>query len=303
MKNAVVVRDQLAMDWSTPEEVLDAVPVIEKKRPPSKPRPRRPVTGTIVEEPAKPNLTLVRAQPTNGEILLDRRGLPRTRATMPGAGRGRRPVTKGREYPPDPMTSKEIDAMLRYLAEPRNKYETRHGRTSRIRLRALIALLWRSGLRISEALDLEPRDLQREHFCLTVRHGKGDKRRISAMDEWGWKMLEPWLTVRAEIERGPVFCVVSGVSAGMRWSSADVRRQLKATADAAGVNRRVAPHQFRHAHAADLYREKVDVFVVQRQLGHARLDITAHYLSSIAPVELLEPIGRRKAPQMPVTTI
>ena len=307
MKTAVVVRDQLALDWSTPEEVLDAVPVLEKarpKRPPNERRRRKPVEAVVVEEHAKPNLTLVRAEPVpTGEILLDRRGLPRTKATLPGAGRGRRPVTKGREYPPDPMTSKEIDAMLRYLAEPRNKYETRHGRTSRIRLRALIALLWRSGLRISEALDLEPRDLNREHFCLTVRHGKGDKRRISAMDEWGWKMLEPWLDVRADIERGPVFCVVSGVSAGMRWSGADVRRQLKATAEAAGVHRRVAPHQFRHAHAADLYREKVDVFVVQRQLGHARLDITAHYLSSIAPVELLEPIGRRKAPQMPVTTL
>jgi site-specific recombinase XerD len=285
---------QLALDWSPPSVVKVVAEKIEKVRPP---HARRDPKTT----PAKPTLKLVPASVIVDEPLVDRRGLPRTRATMPGAGTGRIPVTKGRRYPPDPVTASEVNAMLQYLSKPRNKYETRHGKISRIRLRALVAVLWRSGLRISEALDLEPRDLNRSDYCITVRHGKGDKRRISAMDEWGWKMLDQWFEVRGTLPHGPVFCVVSGTSAGMRWSSADVRRQMKATAKSAGVARRVAPHQFRHAHAADLWREGVDVFVVQKQLGHARLDVTAHYLSSVAPVELLEPIGRRKAPHMPVT--
>jgi integrase/recombinase XerD len=101
-----------------------------------------------------------------------------------------------------------------------------------LRLRALIALLWRSGLRISEALDLEHRDLNRDDLCLNVRHGKGDKQRISAMDEWGWNELDRWLTIRAALPHGPVFCVVSGVTAGLSWSDADVRRQLHRTSSA-----------------------------------------------------------------------
>ncbi len=219
---------------------------------------------------------------------------------MPGFRKGKAPVTKGRRYRPDPVTAQDVDAMLKYLTKPRCKYETRHGATSRIRLRALIAVLWRSGLRISEALDLEPRDLNRDDLCLNVRHGKGDKQRISAMDEWGWTELQRWQEVRASLPPGPIFCVISGVTAGLPWSGADVRRQLKAVATSAGVTRRVAPHQFRHAHAVDLWRDGIDVFVVQRQLGHARLDVTAQYLSSVSPVELLEPIGRRRPPLMPV---
>lgn len=232
--------------------------------------------------------------------LLNRAGRPRTEATMPGFRKGEPPVTKGRRYRPDPVTAQDVDAMLRALERPRCKYETRFGAMSRVRLRALIAVLWRSGLRISEALALELRDLNRDDLCLNVRHGKGDKQRISAMDEWGWNELERWQAVRAALPPGPVFCVLSGVTAGLPWSDADVRRQLHRVAAAAGVRRRVAPHQFRHAHAVDLWRDGIDVFVVQRQLGHARLDVTATYLSGVAPVELLEPIGRRRPPLMPV---
>jgi site-specific recombinase XerD len=86
----------------------------------------------------------------------------------------------------------------------------------------------------------------------------------------------------------------------MRWSDADVRRQMKHAATSVGIRRRVAPHQFRHAHAVDLWRDEINVYVIQKQLGHARLDVTATYLSGVAPVELLEPIGRRRPPLMPV---
>lgn len=60
------------------------------------------------------------------------------------------------------------------------------------------------------------------------------------------------------------------------------------------------PHSFRHAHAVELWREKVDVYTIQQQLGHARLDVTANYLRGVAPVEILEPIGHRRPPMMAV---
>lgn len=283
--------DQLALDWSPPSTTAKVAPMLARARPPHHRRqaPAAAPAGTTAE--------LVT---TSVDVPLNRCGRPRTIATQAGHGAGRTPASKGRKYPPDPVTAEDVDTMLKHLEHPRTKYENRIGKLSRLRLRAIIALLWRSGLRISEALDLEHRDLNPNDYCLTVRNGKGGKRRISAMDEWAWAELRPWLDARAALPAGPVFCVLAGVTAGQRWSGSDVRRQLHLTARQSGVTRRIAPHQFRHAHAVDLWRDGIDVFVVQRQLGHARLDVTAHYLSGVAPVELLEPIGRRKPPLMPV---
>jgi integrase len=293
MSHISVVHDQ-AVTWSAADQIAEAAGLLATRN------PTPPTVAPIIKLVPRPTPARRPIAPATPDVLLDRTGRPRTAATTPGHRKGQAPVSKGRRYPPDPVTPDDVNRMLRYLEEPRGVSENRHGEMSRLRLRALIALLWRSGLRISEALDLELRDLNRDDLCITVRHGKGDKRRISAMDEWGWAELQRWLTARASLPSGPVFCVVSGVTAGQRWAASDVRRQMSTTAKAAGVTRRVAPHQFRHAHAVDLWRDGIDVFVVQRQLGHARLDVTAHYLSSVSPVELLDPIGRRRAPLMPV---
>jgi integrase/recombinase XerD len=56
---------------------------------------------------------------------------------------------------------------------------------------------------------------------------------------------------------------------------------MRKTAAAAGVRRRFAPHQLRHAHALELAREGVPLLVIQRQLGHSNLGITSVYLQGI----------------------
>jgi integrase len=81
-------------------------------------------------------------------------------------------------------------------------------------LRALIVLLWRSGLRISEALALEERDLDAGSGSITVRRGKGGRRRIVGMDPWGWTQLKRWNALREELVPGPYFCVISGPTSG-----------------------------------------------------------------------------------------
>ena len=274
--------EQMFIDWTTTEETATARKLLDQA-------PQRPAAP-------KPHLRVV---PEQTECpVLDRRGLPRTRATMPGYGNGRPPVSKGRRYPPDPPTAEDINAMLGVLAKPRSKHETRHGAMSRRRLAAAIIVLWRTGARISEFLDLYPRDLNREDRCITIRCGKGGKRRIVMMDEWGWKALDAWTELRDQLPHGPVFCVISGVTAGQSWQSADVRRQLKHTAERAGVKRRIAPHQFRHALAVGLYHEDVPAFAIKQQLGHARLDMLVTYLASLAPTEVLAPIADRPAPVM-----
>lgn len=228
---------------------------------------------------------------------LDRRGRLKSPAAMPGYHTGRIPVTKGRRLPPDPIRIEEIVALLEQCRPLRGG---RMAELSALRLRALIIVLWRTGLRISEALALEERDLNRADLAVTVRRGKGGKRRLSAMDEWAWKETEAWLQARQELPFGAIFCVLSGPTAGQSLSDADARRQLRDAAKRAGLRRRANPHSFRHAHAVELWREKIDVYTIQQQLGHARLDVTANYLRGVAPVEILQPIGHRRAPMMAV---
>ena len=95
----------------------------------------------------------------------------------------------------------------------------RHGR----RLRGLIVVLWRAGLRIHEALALNESDLDHRRGALLVGRGKGGRRREVGMDEWACEQLRPWLDIRRELPVGSVFCVISGPTRGRPWSAAAVR--------------------------------------------------------------------------------
>jgi site-specific recombinase XerD len=231
---------------------------------------------------------------------LDRRGRLRSPAAMPGFHKGRVPVTKGRSLPPDPPCVEDVVALLEQCKPLR---AGRKAELSAMRLRALVIVLWRTGLRISEALALEERDLNRADLAVTVRRGKGGKRRMSAMDEWAWQEIDAWLRARPEIPFGAVFCILSGPTAGQSMSDTDARRQLRQAARRASLRRRMNPHSFRHAHAVELRREKIDLYAIQQQLGHARLDVTQEYLRSISTTDVLEPIGHRHAPMMAVPSM
>jgi integrase/recombinase XerD len=69
-----------------------------------------------------------------------------------------------------------------------------------------------------------------------------------------------------------------------------VRQQLRRTAAKAGLRRRFAPHQLRHAHAVEMAREGVLLNVIQRQLGHANPGITAVYLQDIDNAEIIDTV-------------
>ena len=118
------------------------------------------------------------------------------------------------------------------------------------------------------------------------------------MDEWGWEQVRPWVSVRAELLPGPLFCIIDGPTRGRPWSSASVRREFRQVAARAGVRRRFAPHQLRHAHALELAREGVPLNIIQRQLGHTNLGTTSIYLQGIDPEEILTAVHARRAPMM-----
>ena len=170
-----------------------------------------------------------------------------------------RPHNKGLRYPADPPKVEEIIAVMRAAGDDA------HGR----RLRGLIVMLWRAGLRIQEALALAEADLDQERGALLVRRGKGGRRREVGMDSWGWHELQPWLELRLQLPVGPLLCVINGPTRGLHWSTAAARAALRRSAVRAGVRRRFAPHQLRHAHAVELAREGVPLIVIQRQRATA----------------------------------
>ena len=224
------------------------------------------------------------------DVLLDAAGRRRSPVTMPGYHAGRPPGNKGLRYPADPPTVDEIVAVLRHTPDGR------HG----FRIRAMIVLLWRAGLRVQEALALAEHDLDQCRGSLLVRRGKGGRRREVGMDDWGWELLRRWRTARTELPAGPRFCIIDGRTRGRAWSAAAVRSELRRLAAVAGVRRRFAPHQLRHAHALELAREGVPLNI-QRQLGHTKLGTTSIYLQGIDPEEIIATVRTRRAPMMSVS--
>ena len=162
-------------------------------------------------------------------------------------------------------------------------------------------MLWRAGLRIHEALALNEPDLDHRRGALLVRRGKGGRRREVGRDEWALEHLQRPIGVRLELPVGPLFCVINGPTRGRPWSPAAARAELRRTAATAGVRRRFAPHQLRHAHAVEMAHEGVPLIVIQRQLGHRNLGITSIYLQGIDNAEIIDAVHARRAPIVPVS--
>lgn len=166
---------------------------------------------------------------------------------------------------------------------------------SGIRNRALLLTLWRAGLRISEALALKPRDLDRAQGSIQVLNGKGGKARTVGLDPMAFAVIDRWLDVRGSRQlpaSAPLFCTLQGQAMIPSY----VRALLPRLARKAGLSKRVHAHGLRHTFAAELAREGVPMNQIQKQLGHSSLAVTSRYLDHISPAELLETIASRPVP-------
>jgi hypothetical protein len=86
-----------------------------------------------------------------------------------------------------------------------------------------------------------------------VDHIHNAHRKVRRLDPPpGWEQRQPWLDSGASSRSVRCFCVINGTTRGRHWSSAAERAAPRRTAAAAGVRRRFARHQFRHAHAVEM---------------------------------------------------
>ena len=159
-----------------------------------------------------------------------------------------------------------------------------------VRNRAIVAVLWRCGLRVSECLSLHPGDIDRDRGTLTVRRGKGGKSRTVGIDAGTIALVDAWVALRPKLGRNaPLFITLGGKPV----SAAYVRSMLIRKSRKLGIPQ-LHPHALRHAHAVDLVREGVAVPLIQRALGHSSLATTAVYLQGLGADESVEAVRGRE---------
>ena len=205
-------------------------------------------------------------------------------ATRKGYRAGASPANAGQRYPAEILTPDEVRALIAACSKRA---------PTGVRNRALLVLLYRAGLRISEALALRPKDVDAAGGTITVLHGKGDRRRTVGLDDGAFDVLARWLERRKALGltgRQPLFCTLDGKP----LQSSYVRTLLPRLARKAGVEKRVHPHGLRHTHAAELAREGTPANEIQAQLGHASLATTDRYLRHIQPQQLIDRMRARE---------
>lgn len=147
-----------------------------------------------------------------------------------------------------------------------------------LRDRAILELLFSTGLRISElcSLSVDDVDLTRDEFSV---RGKGDKIRVVFLSDDAKKAISNYLKARKDMS--DALFVQYGKNAksakDLRLSPRAVQRMLKSCAVHAGITRKVSPHVIRHSFATDLLSNGADLRSVQALLGHANIGTTQIY--------------------------
>lgn len=151
--------------------------------------------------------------------------------------------------------------------------------------RALLELLYASGLRVAECCGLDVDDLDRRGATVRVL-GKGERERVVPVGEAALDALEDYLGRRGEAG-GPLFLNARGG----RLTTRSVHRIVGRRARAAGITRRVSPHTLRHTFATHMLGEGADLRLIQELLGHRRLSTTQRY-THVSPEHLMKVYDR-----------
>ncbi len=166
-----------------------------------------------------------------------------------------------------------------------------------IRDKAMFELLYSSGLRLAELIDLEPDQLDMVAGEVRVT-GKGSKTRIVPLGQFAIAALQVWLAVREQLAKSDETALFVG-QRGQRISPRVVQMRLKQWGIKQGVTSNVHPHLLRHSFATHVLQSSGDLRAVQEMLGHASISTTQvythldfQYLSKI--YDAAHPRARRK---------
>ena len=160
--------------------------------------------------------------------------------------------------------------------DPNTKIQTDDGPSvAALRDRAILELLFSTGLRISELCSLNrDLDLSKDEFSI---RGKGDKVRVVFISDRAREVLREYLKARKDMDE-PLFAQLSfKKSESARLTPRSIERMVRQYATKAGISKKVTPHVIRHSFATDLLSNGADIRSVQMMLGHANIGTTQIY--------------------------
>jgi integrase/recombinase XerC len=147
--------------------------------------------------------------------------------------------------------------------------------TVTIRDRAILELLYSSGLRLSELVELDPADVNLDDAVVRVI-GKGEKTRLVPVGRKALAAIKDWIQHRSELAKQEETALFVGVR-GRRISHRSIQTRVCYWAAKAGIPQRVYPHLFRHSFATHMLESSQDLRAVQELMGHAAISTTQIY--------------------------
>jgi len=144
-----------------------------------------------------------------------------------------------------------------------------------IRDKAMFELLYSSGLRLAELINLDPAQLDMKAGEVRVT-GKGSKTRIVPLGQYAIAALQDWLVVRAQLAKPSETALFVG-QRGQRISPRVVQLRLQQWGVKQGITSNVHPHLLRHSFATHVLQSSGDLRAVQEMLGHASISTTQVY--------------------------
>ena len=184
---------------------------------------------------------------------------------------------------PTTLTVDEAFRLMESPDRPLKKVTEAEAKKGTLRDRAILELLYSSGLRVGELVGLNLKHLDL-HLGIVRVMGKGRKERIVPVGNKAMEALKVYLDRRGDPEgEAPLFVNLRGG----RLTSRSVGRLIKKYTRASGIVRKVSPHSLRHSFATHLLDGGADIREIQEMLGHASLSTTQRYIH-LSPGKLME---------------
>lgn len=173
---------------------------------------------------------------------------------------------------PKHLNEHEVENLINAF-DKKETCKTERGKAINLRNKVILALLYSSGLRVSELVNLYTDNVDLHERTIRIR-GKGEKDRIVLFDEETKILIEDYLE-RKDDDSEYLFVNRSGNHLTPRY----IQMMIKEHAKAAGIKKKVTPHILRHSFATHLLKNGVDIRAIQQLLGHSNLSTTQIYTS------------------------
>jgi site-specific recombinase XerD len=185
------------------------------------------------------------------------------------------PRPRGRSSLPSILSGKQVESMINLVNNLKHK--------------TIITLIYTTGIRIGEVVNLNVSDLLLDRSQLKVADGKGGKDRIIAIPKTGLSMIKSYL----EYYR-PTKILIEGNPREKRYSRSSISKIIKRSAKSAGVAFAVSAHSLRYAYATHHIENGTDLVYLQHQMGHKQINTTLKYvkLCKNKPRHINHPIAK-----------